>query len=90
MSSGIKDLTKELKKIERKNVWINITHDLYGDQNIKCAFQLLNDEERLGFLIGEQEIYMNKNEICNSGIKGNLIYFADDIMCIKIRKMQEQ
>lgn len=86
----MKDLIKELKKIENKNVWIHITHDLYGNQNIKCAFQLLNDEERLGFLIGEQEIYINKSEICNIGIKGNLVYFADDIMCIKIRNMQEQ
>jgi hypothetical protein len=87
VSHGIKDLTKELKKIEDKNVWIHITHDLYGNQNIKCAFQLLDDEERLGFLVGEQEIYINKNEICNIGIKGNLIYFADNIMCIKIRDM---
>lgn len=83
----MKDLIKELKKIENKNVWIHITHDLYGNQNIKCAFQLLNDEERLGFLIGEQEIYINKSEICNIGIKGNLVYFADNVMCIKIRDM---
>ena len=87
MSRGIKDLIEILKKIEGNNVWINITHDLYGNQNIKCAFQLLNDEERLGFLVGEQEIYINKNEISNIGIKGNLVYFADKVMCIKIRNM---
>ena len=87
MSRGIKDLIETLKQIEGENVWIHVTHDLYGNQNIKCAFQLLNDEERLGFLVGEQEIYINKIEICNIGIKGNLIYFADDIMCIKIRNM---
>ena len=87
MSRGIEDLIEVLKKIEGKNVWINITHDLYGDQNIKCAFQLLNDGERLGFLVGEQEIYINKNEICNIGIKGNLVCFADKVMCIKIRNM---
>lgn len=87
MSHGIKDLIEILKKIEGNNVWIHITHDLYGNQNIKCAFQLLNDEERLGFLVGEQEIYINKNEISNIGIKGNLVYFADNVMCIKIRDM---
>lgn len=87
MSNGIKDLIELLKKTERNNVCIDIAHDLYGDQKIRCAFRLLNDEERLGFLIGEQEIYINKNEICNIGIKGNLIYFADKVMCIKIRNM---
>lgn len=87
VSHGIKDLIEILKKIEGNNVWIHITHDLYGNQNIKCAFQLLNDEERLGFLVGEQEIYINKNEISNIGIKGNLVYFADNVMCIKIRDM---
>ena len=87
MCNGIKDLTKILKKIEGNNVLVNITHTLYGDQNIKCAFRFLNDGKRLGFLVGEQEIYINKNEICNIGIKGNLVCFADKVMCIKIRKM---
>lgn len=84
---GVKEIIEELKKIEGSNVWIHIGNDLYGDQNLKCAFRLLNDEERLGFLIGEQEIYIDKNKICNIGIKGELLYFADEIMCIKIRKL---
>lgn len=87
MNHGIKDLIEVLKKIDGDHVCIHITHDLYGNQNLKCAFQLFNNEERLGFLIGEQEIYINKNEICDIGIKGNLVYFADKVMCIKIRNM---
>jgi hypothetical protein len=84
---GIKDLIKELKKIELSYVWIHIGNSLYGDQNLKCAFQIVNDEKRLGFLINGQEIYIEKDKICNIGIKGNLYYFADDIMCIKIREL---
>lgn len=84
---GIKDFIEELKKLELSSVWINIGHKLYGDQNVKCAFQLINDEKRLGFLINNQEIYIEKNKICSSGIKGKLYYFADDIMCIKIRRL---
>ena len=86
-TNGIKELTEILKNINGTNVWIHIKHDLYGDQNLKCAFQLLNDEERLGFLIGTQEIYIEKNRIQNIGVQDNLFYFADDLMCIKIRKM---
>ena len=84
---GIKDLINELKKIEGENVWVHIWHKLYGDQNLKCAFQLFNNEKHLGFLIGSQEIYIEKEKICDIGIKGELFYFADDIMCIKIRKL---
>lgn len=86
-TNGIKEIIDALKNINGENVWIHIKHDLYGDQNLKCAFQLLSDEERLGFLIGEQKIYLEKNRIENIGVKDNLFYFADDLMCIKIRKM---
>ena len=85
--NGIKDLIEALKKIEGINVLINIGHKLYGDQNIKCAFHIINDEKRLGFLVNDQEIYIEKEKIKNIGIKGDLYYFADEIMCIKIRKM---
>lgn len=86
-ANGIKELIKTLKKINGHNVWIHIQHDLYGDQNLKCAFQLLSDEERLGFLIGEQQIYLEKKQIKDIGIKDNLFYFTDGVMCLKIRKM---
>lgn len=86
-TNGIKELIEALKKINGESVWIHVKHDLYGDQNLKCAFQLLSDEERLGFLVNEQEIYMEKNRIKNFGVQDNLFYFADDLMCIKIRKV---
>lgn len=85
-TNGIKELIKELKKICGADVWIYTSHALYGDQNLKCAFQLLNDEERLGFLVNEHEVYIEKNKIENIGIKEDLFYFSDDLMCIKIRK----
>lgn len=86
-TDGIKELITELKKICGENVWVYVSHVLYGDQNLKCAFHLLDDEERLGFSLGTQEIYIEKNKITNVGAKDNLFYFADDLMCIKIRKM---
>ena len=86
-TNGIKELIEKLKTTNGESVWIHIKHDLYGDQNLKCAFQLLDNEERLGFLIGEQEIFIEKNKICNIGIQDDLFYFSDELMCIKIRKM---
>ena len=86
-TNGIKELIEKLRKINGENVWIHITHDLYGNQNLKCAFQLLDDEERLGFCIGSQEIFIDKGNICNVGVQDELFYFADELMCIKIRKV---
>ena len=86
-TNGIKEFIEKLRKINCENVWIHIMHDLYGNQNLKCAFQLLDDEERLGFWIGSQEIFIEKNNICNIGVQDGLFYFADELMCIKIRKV---
>ena len=84
---NIRELISGLERIEGKNVWINIGHKLYGDQNVKCAFHIVNNEEHLGFSINEQEIYIEKDKICNIGIRDNLYYFSDEIMCLKIRKL---
>ena len=85
--SNIRELIEELERIEGANVWINIGHKLYGDQNVKCAFHIVNNEERLGFSVNGQEIYIEKNKICNIGIKQDLYYFSDEVMCLKIRKL---
>lgn len=83
----MRELIAELEGIEGTNVWINIGHKLYGDQNVKCAFRIVNNEEHLGFSINDQEIYIEKDKICNIGVKENLYYFSDDVMCLKIRKL---
>lgn len=83
----MRELIDRLMRIEGKNVWVNIGHKLYGDQNVKCAFHIINNEEHLGFSIGDQEIYIEKDKICNIGVKEDLYYFYDEIMCLKIRKL---
>lgn len=83
----MRELIEGLKGIEGENVWINIGHKLYGDQNVKCAFHIMNDEKHLGFSVNGQDIYIEKNKICNIGVKENLYYFSDDVMCLKIRKL---
>lgn len=83
----MRELIDRLVRIEGKNVCVNIGHKLYGDQNVKCAFHIVNNEERLGFSINGQDIYIEKDKICHIGIKEDLYYFSDEIMCLKIRKL---
>jgi hypothetical protein len=85
-TKGIKIFIDELKKLNGVQVLINIEHKLYGDQSIKCALQVLDDEERLGFVTNGQEIYMYKNEIYRFRANDGSYCFADKIMQIEIRK----
>ena len=84
---NMRELINGLKGIEGKNVYINIGHKLYGDQNVKCAFHIVNNEEHLGFSINDQEVYIEKDKICNVEMSDNLFYFSDEIMHLKIRKL---
>ena len=86
----MKEFIYELNKIDKTYVRVYIEHKLYGDQNIKCAFHIINDEERLGFSVNKQDIYIYKKEIINFKLKNGLYYFADQIMSITIRKLHEQ
>ena len=83
---NLKLFIDELKKFNGTNVFIKIKHQLYGDQSIQCAFQIVDDEERLGFSVNTQEIFIYKGHICNFGKNDGSYYFADDIMNIEIRK----
>ena len=85
--NNIRELIEGLKRIEGENVCINIGHKLYGDQNVKCAFHIINNEEHLGFSINEQDVYIEKDKICNVEMSNNVFYFSDEIMYLKIRKL---
>jgi hypothetical protein len=85
--NNMRELIKVLNGIEDKNVYISIGHKLYGDQNVKCAFHIINNEKHLGFSINGQEIYIEKDKVSNIEINKNWYYFSDEIMCLKIRKL---
>ena len=85
VTKGIKDFIRELKKIEGEIVNINIIDKLYGNQKLKCALRVIDDEGRLGFLICDKPIYIYKDRICNYGIKNGIFYFADDVMTLHIK-----
>lgn len=79
----IKNLTDILKAIKGEDVKINISHKLYGDQQIRCIFSPIVNEH-IGFNIKGQSIYMDKKGIQKICLENN-IYFADDVMEITIR-----
>ena len=85
MNAGIRDFIKEINKLDGKRVNITITHILYGNQNIETYFKIIDDASRLGFKINDQEIYIEKEGLCNFGIIEGTYYFASDLMRIELK-----
>jgi hypothetical protein len=83
--SGIENFVEELKKINGKQVKIDIAHKLYGSQKIEYDFCVLEDEGRLGFVINEQEIYLRKRDIIDYGMIKGMYFWADKIMKVEIQ-----
>ena len=85
-TKGINMLEDKLREYQGGDAVISISHKLYGSQKLKVKLDYIWDKERIGFRANNQDIYMYKHNIVDYGTKDG-IYFADDIMEIKI-KMQ--
>lgn len=84
-NKGINIIEKALKENNGADATISISHKLYGVQKIACSLNYIFDEERVGFRVKNgQEIFVYKKDIIQYGIEDG-IYFADDLMEIKIR-----
>ena len=84
ITNGINILEKTLRENKGADVMVYISHRLYGDQKLKCNLDYIYNNEHIGLCVGTQRIYINKRDIIDYGIKDG-IYFADDVMEIKIK-----
>lgn len=85
----MKNIKGILEKYNGKDATVRISHKLFGAQEIETELDLILDEDRVGFRVGNgQEIYIYTKDIVDCGVEGS-IYFADDVMRIDI-KLNEQ
>lgn len=64
---------------ERVN--IKIVHKLYGPQTINnIMLDAFYDDERIGFRINSQEIYIRKDELVNYNYSGDCYCLASNVM----------
>lgn len=83
---GIDNLEQTLKQHNGEDAVISISHKLYGGQKIKCKFDCIIDENRIGFRVKSgQEIYVNRDEIISFRIGKKGAWFADDVMQVNIQ-----
>lgn len=85
-AKGINTIEEILKRNNGEDATISISHKLYGGtQKIKLKLDYIFDNKRVGFRVKNgQEIFVYRDEIVDYGIKDG-IYFADDLMEIKIK-----
>ena len=84
VKKGINILEEILRENKGKDAMISISHKLYGPQKIKCKLDYIFDDERIGFRVNGQEIFIYKPDIIDYGVKDG-IYFADKMMETKIK-----
>ena len=83
-TKGVNILENTLRENQGADVMVYISHALYGDQKIQTKLRYIYDNEQVGLLVGEQKIYISRDKIKSYGVKDG-IFFADDIMNIKIK-----
>lgn len=83
MNKGIKELIEAMYEVKGEDAEISIFHKLYGEQKLRCEFNPILDE-RIGFNIKGQCIYIDKNKIIKIRLEDD-IFFSDDIMEIMIK-----
>lgn len=81
----LKIITTEF--IERFNALNNmivdvyIKHILYGSQKIKeCVLHPFVDEDRIGFIINEEEIYITMEELSGVSLDSNRCIIESEVM----------
>lgn len=87
---GIETLKRVLEENRGAGAMISICHKLYGLQKVKCDLDYIFDTDRIGVRVKSgQELFIYRNDLINFGIEDG-IYFADDMMEIKIQLHVQQ
>lgn len=77
----IKDFIEKFNVINNRNANVYIKHLLYGNQKIKrCVLRPFADEERIGLIINEEEIYITINELSDVSIHGTEYAIKSEVM----------
>jgi hypothetical protein len=79
-----KKIVNDLHNLNGKNGEITIHHDWYGNQKIRGIFHIIDDGERIGVKLKDNEIFLWNNEITNIEVSGNCAMIKGESMQIKI------
>lgn len=77
---------KNLRHLQGKSVEVELEHKIYGRQNVYIKeFQPIDDQDKIGFMYNNREIFMYRDEIISMSISKNLCKIDGKIQTIKIK-----
>ena len=80
--------SENIKQFIGQTVVVYIGHKIYGDQELKIRkFQPQCDENRFGFMVGKQVIFLEHDDIDNMVITKDKINIQSELMTIEIKKL---
>lgn len=81
----MKNFLEDISTIEGNQVEVQLTHRIFGLQTAHIdKLRLINDDTRLGFYAGRQELYIPKRNINKFYHQNNTYLFGNENETIKI------
>ena len=76
-----KDFTEKFQALEGIYGNVHIKHILYGNQKYnRCVLHPFLGEERIGFIIDDEEKYVTMDELCGVSITDTGCYIKSEVM----------
>lgn len=77
----VRDFIEKFSVLDGKKVNVTIKHLLYGNQTMSgCVPRPFADEERIGFIIEDEERYINMDELNDIYIDSEKCYIKSEVM----------
>ena len=84
----MKLFSENIKQFEGQAVKVFVNHKVYGDQELNIRkFQPLCDDNKIGFIVGKQEIFVYLDEVENIEVHENVYIIQGGIQDIVIEKV---
>lgn len=81
-------LTENIKQFVGQTVKVCVNHKVYGKQDLTIRkFQPLCDDNKVGFMVGKQEIFVYTDEIENIEIYENVCIIQGTMQDMVIEKI---
>ena len=81
------NINYNLKHFDGKHVLVHTEHKIYGKQKAKCIFQSTYDEEKIGFIINRNCIYLYYNEIEDISYNENCLKIFGNLISVTIKTL---
>lgn len=84
----MKQFSENIKQFMGQAVVVCISHKIYGNQELKIRkFQPLCNDDRVGFVVGNQEVFLELDEIENIDVADDTVRLQSDLLSIQIKKI---